>query len=639
MNDDKSRVSELNDSLYSKTRYHDPNDSRSGMRTRETDNVDESFDSPKLDEMIARERRKSENHPIMKKFFTFAIFFFLATMAVAGYIYLAGNNLISSKNVDINIVAPVTVSAGEPLELGVTIINKNNADLAVVNMVIQYPDGTRSDVDTSRPLTRSKLALGEIKAGASITKTDRAILFGEKGDVKSIKISIDYKVKGSNAIFTKEKIYEISIGTTPVTMTVDEPPTVASGDKFTTTLTILANSSEILKNVIIRAEYPYGYGVISSSPGPVTGDNVWLLGDLAPGDKKTIVIKGSLSGENAEERTFRFYAGVASPDNPNTFDSPLSTISQTIGISRSSLGLVMTLNGDDAAVYAAPIGKQIQASIKYKNNLPEAIINGRIQVKITGGALDQLSIIPQNGGFYDSANSVIVWDTANSPGLGTVLPGDEGQFGFTFSSLSNLTQSAKNSEIILSTNFTASPQSTDNTANLSATTVHTVKVASEVSLSGRSLYSRGPFKNTGPIPPKAEKKTTYTLVLDLGNTQNDVSGARLTGTLGPNVEWTGQTSPTTENLTYASSTRIVTWNPGTLASGAGFSGPGREVSFQVALSPSLGQIGSTPVLLQNITFLGVDTFTGLKINLTIPALTTRISTDPKYVQGDETVVK
>ncbi len=166
----------------------------------------------------------------------------------------------------------------------------------------------------------------------------------------------------------------------------------------------------------------------------------------------------------------------------------------------------------------------------------------------------------------------------------------------------------------------------------------TVKISSAVNLAGKALYSRGPFKNTGPLPPKAEATTTYTIIFDLGNTQNDVGHALLTARLGPNVSFlSGGTSG--DVVSYDASSNTVMWNVDTLASGAGFSKPLREAVFQVALKPSIGQIGAVPTLVSGISFSGTDTFANLPVTATIPIITTRLSSDAAFVQGDDTVVK
>src|SRR6185503_5512738 len=118
---------------------------------------------------------------------------------------------VSSKNVDISILGPTTISAGETLELGISISNTNNADLEVANLSIQYPQGARNPDNTAEALTYSKNELGEIKAGAETTRNLKMVILGAAGETREVKLSVEYKVKGSNATFYKDKIYEVTI--------------------------------------------------------------------------------------------------------------------------------------------------------------------------------------------------------------------------------------------------------------------------------------------------------------------------------------------------------------------------------------------------------------------------------------------
>jgi len=637
MNEDGSKVSELNDELYSRTLYKAPDDKRSTVEAVEQPaEVGENFQSPKLDELLAHERIKSNEHPLVKKIFLSALAFCVLAGAVAAFIFFGGGNFISSKNVDITVNGPVSVSAGDPIELSIIITNKNNADLTLATMSVDYPEGTRSADDSNQALSHTKTAIGSLGLGKSVTETERAVLFGQTGEIKEITITVDYQVKGSNATFNKTKVYQIAVGTTPVALSVDQPSSITSGDTFTTTLTILANSTNVLKNVVIKGEYPYGFSPISSNPTSVTADNnSWVLGDLAPGSKKTISIRGMLVGENQDERTFRFYAGIASADNPNQFDTALAQTSQTISLNRPNIGLRINLNGENSDTYSAPAGKTIQVSLSFQNNLPASLLNSKIVAKLSGTPLDRFSIQPQNGGFYNSSDNTITWTKDNNDVLSVLAPGDRGSVSFDFASLANLPITTRNPEIKIQVSFVGT---SGEGGDVIVSDNSSVKIASQVTLTSKAFFSQGPFRNTGPMPPKADKPTTYTVTFSLGNTQNDIATPSVSATLGPNVKWLSAAT-STENIAYNSNNNTVTWTLDKLSSGIGFTSPPRTVSFQVSLTPSIGQIGSLPVLVNNINFSGTDTFTNKAVNLSNQAITTNLLSDPRFIQGDGVVVK
>lgn len=629
---DKDKLEGLNEALNSRTRYHDPSDVREPIGEA-SETAPEHWESTPIDELLASERRAPEPYPLVRKIFFVAALFCACAAIAAALIYFKGDNFISTKNLDITVEGPISVSAGSPVELQITIKNNNNAALDSVNFNIIYPDGTRSAENPTEELTHRKETLEGIGAGDRITKIERAVFLGAEGDVKEIRITVDYKVAGSNAVFTKEKEFELTIGSAPVSVTIAHPESVVSGTPFTATINIAANSEEQLKNIVVRAEYPYGWSFVSANPSPLANDkNIWRLGDLSPGDKKTITLNGTLTGEDNEERTFRFFVGAGKGET-NEFDTALSSDSIVVAINRPSVDIDVTLNGDSSLEYAAPAGQRIQAVVSYRNNLPTNLLNPQITVTLNGSALNRSSV-QNSSGFYNSAQSFVFWNQSNDANFVTLAPGTSGSVSLSFASMPTLQAGSVNQKIDLT--IVLMGQNQDDRSQVKVTEKRTVKIASQTSLNTVSLYSRGPFPNTGAVPPKAEKETTYTIAWTLGNTQNDVVDSKIVGTLGPNVKWLKSSDPA---ITYDDTTRTVTWNVGTLSSGTGFSSAQREGYFQVSLTPSLGQVGGAPVLVSGITFTGTDSFTHSAVRLTNPSVTTRTSTDPSYVQGDEIVVK
>ncbi len=638
--EEKGRISELSDTLYSRTRYKNPLDKRTPVKELESPNVEEKWQTPELDGILEYERAVPAVNPLMKKIFVFALLFFIATILVAGFIFMGGANFVSSRNVDINVLGPTTISAGEVLELGVSVSNRNNADLELANLSIQYPPGSRSPDSTAESLTYTKNDLGIVSAGTEVIHNAGMVLFGSAGEIKEIKFSVEYKVKGSNATFYKDKIYEITIGEAPLTLTVENPSSVTSGGNFTTTVSVTLNATDVLKDVILKAEYPYGYSVLDTVPASIADDNIWALGDLSPGDKKTISIRGRLIGENEEERTFRFYVGVSDSGSvsPN-LKITLVSLLDTVAINRPSIGLNIAFNGENVPVYIAPATRPISTSVRFQNNLPDKLLNPRLEISLSGTALDKSSVVAGNNGLYDPGSSKIVWNLMNTLGNPELAPGESGQVTLRFSSLSGLSPAEGTHDITLNLSVTGVPVGAVGQRPITTTETRTVKISSQVNFSSRVLRSLGSFANYGPIPPKVGEETTYTVVFSIVNTQNEMTDAKVTARLGPSVNWLGAASVAGGNISYDPSSNTVIWDLGNLPSGAGFSSAAKEISFQVSLTPSTGQIGTAPNLVNSIIFSGRDTITGDVNTVNNPPLTTRLTSDPVFIQGDDIVVK
>ena len=156
-----------------------------------------------------------------KKFFIFSIVFFILTLGYAAYVFFAGGNTVSNDNIDISILGNNFTAGGEELPLIVGITNRNNSPLDLVDLVMEYPKGSGADLSSDTEHFRE--SLGTIPAGAVRNENLKVVLFGEQGSTRPIKISIEYRVAGSNAIFVKEKDYEVNITSTPINLSVDAP--------------------------------------------------------------------------------------------------------------------------------------------------------------------------------------------------------------------------------------------------------------------------------------------------------------------------------------------------------------------------------------------------------------------------------
>ncbi|MBX4206579.1 hypothetical protein KW784_02215 [Candidatus Parcubacteria bacterium] len=374
--EDKSKVDRLDDTLYSRTRYHNPLDTRASVAAPapEAPQASQAWGGSKLDEILTRDRKPADTMPFVKRLFIFAILFFGATIVVAGFVFLGGNNFISSKNVDLVVVGPTEAKAGEPVELKVTIKNGNNADLDSAVFSVQFPSGARDPKDSAKQLTFAKEDLGKLGSGREAVRNVSFLLIGQTGESKELKFSVQYKVSGSNATFYKDKVYDVMIGSSPLSLTIEAPKSVTSGEPFTATATIVLNSTEVLKNVMLKAEYPYGYTPDQAAPAAFADNNVWSLGDLSPGATKKVRITGRLTGENRDERTFRFFIGAAEGSAPSAnFKNVLLSNQATVAVERPSVDLKIAFNGENSATYVAPAGQSVNGSVSFQNNMADKL--------------------------------------------------------------------------------------------------------------------------------------------------------------------------------------------------------------------------------------------------------------------------
>jgi hypothetical protein len=639
MNRDKKRLERLEQKIYSRN-YKDPDNRNRAEFERGGNDLPETWqDEESVMDLIRQKRSSHSGKPILKKILVVSIIFFILSVGVAAFMFFGGINTVSSGNIDIRVFGPTTIGGGEELSLEITVANKNNADLEGAVLQIEYPAGARVAGNITEELLRQREVVGSIDAGGEAKKIVRSVLFGEKESIKEIVITLEYRIKGSSALLYKEKRYDLAIKSSPIIMTVDYPSEVTSGADIDFILTINSNTAELLRNLLVRVEYPFGFSFVEADPQPVEGDYLWRVGDLPTGEKRTVRIRGSLQGQNEEERTFRFVAGIENDKEPNKIAADFVMLSESITIKRPFLDLVVTIAGDSSKESVARPGERIQANIVWTNNLPAPVLDAKIEVQLSGIVFDRSSVQVSRG-FYRSVDNTIIWDKTTSGEFAQLEPGERGAVSFSFASLSNLSSALQNQQIDVSITMSGNQILENNRPQMiSSNEGRVVKIASNLSVAARTARSIGPLENSGPIPPKADNETTYTVIWTVTNSFNDITNTTVRATLPTYISWGELSHPAGEKVTYNPISREVIWSLGDVAAGTGFSTSPREVAFQIKFLPSLNQVGTSPMLLGETRITGEDRFTGRIIDFKRGALTTQFNTDPAFKLGDETVVK
>lgn len=578
---------------------------------------------------------------VFKKFFTFSVGFFILTLFYAAYVFFAGGNTVSNDNIDISILGNNFTVGGEELPLIVGITNKNSSALDLVDLVVEYPKGSSSDL--SSDTERLRESLGTIPSGAIRNENLKLVLFGEQGSVRPIKISIEYRVSGSNAIFVKEKMYEVNISSTPINLSVNAPMSISPNQNVTFNVKAILNSTKPAPKILARVDYPLGFQFVNAVPAPSFGNNVWNLGDLAPGAEKNISITGKMIDVfDGEEKTFTTFIGSQSNSNKNVIGVVFNSTKNILTIKKPFIEANLSINGVTQKEYAIDWKTPISVNIRYANNLDSKVNDVSIVAKISGNSFDRKTIRVSQG-FYDSSKDQIVWDKNYQSKLREVNPGESDTVGFSVSPLSLYSVASgitSNPVVNIEVNISGKQAVQGFDINeLENSTSAVVRVISDVGLSTKALYYSGPFINSGPIPPRVEQKTTYTITWTLSNTANNISGVKVNSTLPPWVNFVGTILPSSEALAYNSSTKEIVWDVDRIPRGTGITGASRSVSFQVSISPSLSQVGTSPVLINEAILTGHDDFANVDVKVKKTSLDIRLYNDPSFPYDGSVVVE
>ncbi len=631
MDEPKGGIERLRDELYS----------RAGMRPREgrrplsATGESDVAGSWRETESLKRTAPQEPAHQGIGWFLWSSVAFFIFSVGVASYLVFGGGNLISTENIDIAVEGPASIPGGEELVLNVEVLNKNAVPIELADLIVEYPPGTRAADNINLDLKRTRESMGTIAPGERARATVRARLFGEENREQEISFTVEYRVEGSNAIFYKEQVYRIGLSSAPLSIAVDALRRVVSGEEVEFAVTVSSNTTSIIPDVLLKAEYPFGFSVTGSDPAPSFSKDTFSVGDLPPSGKKTVRIRGTLAGEEGDERVFRFSAGTRSAREANDIAAAFALATYPIAVERPFLAVGLSLNGDASPEYIAAAGKQIRADVTWVNNLTTQVFDPEISVRLAGTALDARSVTAERG-FYRSADRTILWSKETDPSLAVFEPGASGRLSFTFAPLSVAGGSSlKNPriEVVVSARGRRlSDAQVSETITSSAS--RSVKVAADLALSARATYASGPFKNTGPVPPKADRATSYTVTWSITNAFSAVDGVAVRAALPSYVSYLGTVNPANERVSFNPLGGEVLWDVGSLAPGSGV----REVSFQVSLTPSVSHVGTAPALISEQEVTGTDQFTNAIVGATRPVLTTDLKTEAGFSRESAIVI-
>src|SRR3990167_1546210 len=452
-----------------------------------------------------------------------AIVFFIGAVGFFAYYFTIGPGAspASAANIDISISGPPQISGGDPTQLQAAVTNRNQVPLQLADLIISYPPGTRSPTDLSTDLSSQRISLGTIEAGGRRQGTVSAIFAGSGGNA-NVKVDLEYRISGSSAIFVTSSEYSAILSTSPITLSVAGNSETVSGQPIEFTATISSNANTTVKDVLLAVSYPFGFTLGTGEPKPTRplpggSGNVWEVGDIRPGQKREVVLRGTLIGEAADERVFRFDAGTRKTPKDETITTKLAESPVRVKVSEPFLGLSVSANRSTGPSVVVAPATNVNVVVSWQNNLSTPIQDAVIVARLSGVEIDGATVISPDG-FYRSGDGVVIWDKTTTNGaLANIPAGARGSVSFTFQMpASEALSSVRNPSLTFTINASGKRIAESGVPqNLQSTATQRAVVSSDLRVTAQGLYYANPFTSTGPLPPKAGSETTYGIVFTL----------------------------------------------------------------------------------------------------------------------------
>jgi|SRR5579872_420260 len=518
--------------------------------------------------------------------------------------------------VTLSIDAPGQAASGSEVVYRVQFANNDVDPINNVTLDMLYPQGfnfTESDPQPSK-LDGTEFLIPNLSPGQSSQIVIKGNLNGNSGEAKAISGVLHYKFSNFNGDFVAQAQSRSQITNSNIILQFSGPAQTNNDQTLTYDLSYSNSSSSPLSGMSIQLNIPPSFIITSYSPNPdITAQNIWALPTLQSGAGGTIVITGRFS--SAPIGNQQAFSASASGRDANgqaiTYSNASFLVSINANPLEADLSVLDNTRGGNASQNVVQPGDVLTYTVHYKNNNTISMTGVNLAVVLSGDAFDLSSVNAQNA--LVNGNN-ITWSAAQSSGLASLQPNQEGNFTFqitlknpaTNSNAQNLTVNAhaeiKSSEI--QQPFVSSSLS------LKVITVPTIDTAISYS--------------AGAHPPKVNQSTTYQVTLNLRNSTNDLTNGVLTLNL-PNSLGFDKTSITfaeIQNVTYNANTRKLTWNVGTLPAHTGDFQALRTLQFSVTVTPDPSKVGQAMVIANNIQLTGNDSFTASSVTKSAQDLST-----------------
>ncbi len=546
----------------------------------------------------------------------------------------------SKSNIELEIKGPSEIASGAETELIINCQNKNRIALNNVELIIDYPLGVYSE--TGEEISQQVIEIGKILSKEKVKKEVKIRIIGEKGTTKNIQFKLNYQPENTSSFYQNTLTFKTSITSVLIGLYLTVPQKSINGEEVYYILDYINNSDYDFSDLRVELSYPSGFTFKKATPEPDKKTNTWEIERLNKNERGTIKVTGILEGIQNENKTLT--ASIIGIKNSKLLK--YTQTSSTTQISSSPLLLNLLLNGKEEEENISA-GEKLNYKIEFKNNTDIALSQLILKVHLDSQVLDLRSLKLNQKGFFDSLNNVITWSAAGVSSLALLPPGESGEI--TFSMVVNDSFIVedfddKNFKIELRAELETLNVPPDfNLDKLKIEKVLTSKANSKVVLQAKGYYKENTadIKNSGPIPPKVNESTTYTIHWQIINASNDLENVKVSAILPQGIEWQNNYTSLGKGQILEFNERInqIIWEIERIPAATGYLRPAYELVFQIELKPSTTQIRSSPVLIDESSLSGKDVFTEKILESFSSAIDTSLPDDPTIGSKDKEVIE
>jgi len=555
---------------------------------------------------------KTTKKPFIKNIKWVAIV--IAVLLIASvFAFLSGRAAFRDRNISFKVETPQSVESGQEVEIKINVNNDNKVSLLNPKLTIFYPDDSIIFNEQGEQIESlvEEIKLEQIQAKGSQEFIKKVILIGERGDIKTTNFVFSYQPSNNKSVFEKKEKSAITISTTPLYLNLVVPPNALPGQKISGFFDYKNESEDDLYDLRIKMILPDGLTLNEIDPEPDTTNNIWNVESLEESKGERINFEGTILGNSGQTKTIAF---VLQRKMGNDFVD-FQRVESDISLSAPLLNLSALVNNEEG--YVANFGDNLNYNIVFTNRSNSTLSGLTLKATLSDGVFD-LTSIDTGDGYFNQSQKSIIWNASINEKLGTLGPGQSGQVNFSVK-LKDSSATGKDllAKVNLSIESITIPEGYD-LDKISATQSISTKILSKVNFETNGYYSDPSWPiNSGPVPPKVGKKTTYTIHWKIGSSSSDLTNVFVSSYVLPGVTWENKVKVNQGSIlpVYNPVTGQIIWELPKIPAGAGTSFAKYEAIFQVSITPSINQAGESIDLVRESILSVNDAFTGQVIEL------------------------
>jgi hypothetical protein len=502
-------------------------------------------------------------------------------------------------------VAPHEVISGAPSTLVIEYKNETKEMLENPKLSFSFPKYflLKSISYNGANVPDRNISLTTIPVGGTGTIHIQGTMFGDVGGKQLF---------GSTLTFThgtKEKrqdqksdTYVFSPAHSTLSLELSLPDRAIASQTMAGIITYKNTGTIDLRGIRIKPEWPKGFTFLDAS-AQIQNDE-FVLSNLKAGGSGEIHFKGKL-GDVPKELPFIFHPSFVFGKDRYTQE----ILAKTIPILPAQIQL--SLSTDAASLIP---GKETTFKIHYKHIGDEPLQN--ISFGVT------------------SRNPFFTKQETFTQALKTLKPGEEGDVSITVPirsqvSVNDLT-SYQNIRVRANAiaRYVRDSHADEQLSSSSQDTETPLTTPFVIDSFARYTSPEGDQLGRGPLPPRSGQKTSYWVFWNVYGTTNTINNAVIEGTLPGNVSLSGrQTSSQDSGVVFDEATRKVSWKIEAIPPTFDPQTPVFSTAFEVIVTPTTSQIGSSAALIKDILFKGTDTFTNTPLSSSLSSITTHLPND------------